>query len=103
DRGREAKVLFDVLRVRLADALESGERGCVAFFLVALLEEVELELHRVGRGGDLARSDVGDEQFRPLLRHAGCDDAAPGMAEQDQWRARKALVQLCSEIDPVGN
>src|SRR5206468_7274348 len=52
---------------------------------------------------DLARSHVGDEQFRPLLRHAGRDDAAPEMAEQDQWRARKALVQLFGEIDPVGD
>src|SRR5438552_1361404 len=77
--------------------------GRVALFLVALLEEVELELHRVSPGGDLARSHVRDEQFRPLLRHAGRDDAAPGMAEQDQWRARKTLVKLFGEIDPVGD
>ena len=67
------------------------------------LEEVELALHRVSPGGDLARSYVRHEQCRPLLRHAGRDYAAPGMAEQDQWRARKALVQLFGEIDPVGD
>ena len=36
------------------DGLESGERSCVACFLVALLEKVELELHRVVWGPGLS-------------------------------------------------
>src|SRR5436190_4420741 len=85
NRTREAEVLAHVLRVRLADGLACHEGGRVALLLVALREEVELELHRVSPCGDLARSDIRGEQLWALLHHVGCNDAPPRMTEQNQW------------------
>ena len=60
-----------------------------------------MELDRISPARGLAGSDVSIEQVRTLLRHSGRDDAAPGMAKQDQFLFRKTLSQLLGEINSV--